>query len=615
MLALDLKKSKDNLAVHGKLILYFSISANQPIPNPRPSEIQGVTTALAEMDMNESSITLSPNVVSSGNTPSRTSSAHTAKAVTPTTPVSSPHVSPSSGLVDEDQSSSKPNFSVSSGDTGALASAQGADAATTIESTITLSNAVSPGSTLSRTSSAHATEAATPLTPVSTSHVSSSSLADQDRSPSQLNHSASLSGTNVPASVQEANAATANEPIVTISPNSVSSENTPSRYSADTAEEVAPQTPASTPRVSPSTGFANQDQSPSRPSRPVSLGGTSVLASAQEASAAMADEPIISVFPNAALSENALSRTSSANAAQAVTPQILVSTPHISPSSGLAGQDQSPSQSSHPVGSGGAGALAAAQRPNAATAPGAPNQQRNINPNVDQLEPRSRWERRVDSSGRIYYVDHNTRTTTWNGPPVDRQVNTWSAAFTARSNITTAGAGSLPDGWEEKYTPEGRTYYVDHITRTSTWVAPRRKKGNQVVGPNGQNTALQPQANSQLGPLPSGWEVRLDSTARAYFVNHNTKTTTWDDPRVPSAPDTNVPQPKHDFQSKLIYFREQPAMQAQPGNCQIKVRRNHIFEDSYAEIMRQTPNDLKRRLIIKIDGKDGLDQGGLSRFV
>jgi E3 ubiquitin-protein ligase NEDD4 len=56
-------------------------------------------------------------------------------------------------------------------------------------------------------------------------------------------------------------------------------------------------------------------------------------------------------------------------------------------------------------------------------------------------------------------------------------------------------------------------------------------------------------------------------------------------------------------------------MRVQPGNCQVKIRRNHIFEDSYAEIMRQTPNDLKKRLMIKFDGEDGLDYGGLSRFV
>ena len=53
----------------------------------------------------------------------------------------------------------------------------------------------------------------------------------------------------------------------------------------------------------------------------------------------------------------------------------------------------------------------------------------------------------------------------------------------------------------------------------------------------------------------------------------------------------------------------------QPGNCEIKVRRNHIFEDGYAEIMRRAPDDLKKRLTIKFDGEDGLDYGDSSRFI
>ena len=292
-------------------------------------------------------------------------------------------------------------------------------------------------------------------------------------------------------------------------------------------------------------------------------------------------------------------------------------------------------------------------------------QMRNFNPNVDQYGPLSPgWERRIDPLGRTYYVDHNTRTTTWNRPSVSAAVNSSTqdtetnaardqhsrriladdlleannpsyrastvpepqAAATqtqaaeqpaaiSTGTATTAGSGSLPNGWEERYTPEGRPYYVDHNTRTTTWVDPRRQTIIRVMGPGGQGTGLQPQTISQLGPLPSGWEMRLTSTARVYFVDHNTKTTTWDDPRLPSTLDVNVPQYKRDFRRKLIYFRSQPAMRAQPGNCQIKIRRNHIFEDSYAEIMRQTPNDLKKRLMIKFDGEDGLDYGGLSRFV
>lgn len=288
------------------------------------------------------------------------------------------------------------------------------------------------------------------------------------------------------------------------------------------------------------------------------------------------------------------------------------------------------------------------------------------------------WERRVDHLGRPYYVDHNSRTTTWKRPsartaqdqqnqtelerlrhnarglPEDRpnsaavsavslennntsssnsttapvSASNASAASAAPSNatpannggnitlpnnnMTSAGSGPLPPGWEMRTSAEGRPYFVDHNTRTTTWVDPRRQQYISTIGP-GSNLQVQVQPVSQLGPLPSGWEMRLTSTGRVYFVDHNTKTTTWDDPRLPSSLDQNVPQYKRDFRRKLIYFRSQPALRPVPGQCHIKVRRDHIFEDAYAEIMRQAPADLKKRLMIKFDGEDGLDYGGLSR--
>ena len=279
------------------------------------------------------------------------------------------------------------------------------------------------------------------------------------------------------------------------------------------------------------------------------------------------------------------------------------------------------------------------------------------------------WERREDNLGRTYYVDHNSRQTTWVRPtanynageqraqmeqqqsvdrarhqarmlPEDRTgasspssaerqgsptqpppatapnpANAASAAQMVATGATTAGTGELPAGWEQRHTPEGRAYFVDHNTRTTTWVDPRRQQYIRMYGQNAGtgNSTIQQQPVSQLGPLPSGWEMRLTNTARVYFVDHNTKTTTWDDPRLPSSLDQNVPQYKRDFRRKLIYFRSQPALRILSGQCHVKVRRTHIFEDSYAEIMRQSPNDLKKRLMIKFDGEDGLDYGGLSR--
>lgn len=273
------------------------------------------------------------------------------------------------------------------------------------------------------------------------------------------------------------------------------------------------------------------------------------------------------------------------------------------------------------------------------------------------------WERRTDNFGRTYYVDHNSRTTTWQRPTLEQTesergqqredyteaerrqhrgrtlpgegthspqisnsatagnvtvnangsnqpVSPAAAVSMAATGATTRGLGELPSGWEQRFTNEGRPYFVDHNTRTTTWVDPRRQQYIRTFGPN---TTIQQQPVSQLGPLPSGWEMRLTNTARVYFVDHNTKTTTWDDPRLPSSLDQNVPQYKRDFRRKVIYFRSQPALRILPGQCHIKVRRDHIFEDSYQEIMRQTPEDLKKRLMIKFDGEEGLDYGGVLR--
>ena len=106
-----------------------------------------------------------------------------------------------------------------------------------------------------------------------------------------------------------------------------------------------------------------------------------------------------------------------------------------------------------------------------------------------------------------------------------------------------------------------------------------------------------------------------NATSRIDSVDHNTKTTTWDDPRLPFSLDANVPQYKRNFHRKLIYFHSQPAMRSPVGNVHTKVRRKYIFEDSYAEVMRQSPDDLKKTLMVTFEGDPGLDYGGVSRCV
>lgn len=258
------------------------------------------------------------------------------------------------------------------------------------------------------------------------------------------------------------------------------------------------------------------------------------------------------------------------------------------------------------------------------------------------------WERRQDHLNRVYYVDHNTRTTTWNRPTAKVNVNenqnrhaeflmamgrtlpsqAWGDEITARGsrrgtrdvnlrtdNETQPGTGPLPHNWEVRYTSEGRPYYVDHNTRTTTWVDPRRTQ--QVhVDLNGHPNSPRNLQNlrhsvTHLGPLPSGWEMRLTNKGKVYFVDHNTRTTTWEDPRLPSNADKNAPKYKRDFRNKLVALSA--SIRKEPGTTNITVRRENIFEDAFTIIGGLQPRDLKKKLMIKFHGEEGLDFGGVSR--
>jgi len=264
------------------------------------------------------------------------------------------------------------------------------------------------------------------------------------------------------------------------------------------------------------------------------------------------------------------------------------------------------------------------------------------------------WERRVDQFGRTYYVDHTTRCTSWERPQ------------------------PLPSGWERRVDGRGRTYYVDHNSRTTTWQRPtvesvnnyNQWRSNQERNVSREReqyqqrylSLIQGQGTTDnavlsadpLGPLPQGWEKRVhNATGRTYFVNHNTKTTHWEDPRAPGMTSQSLPpgwemrytvlgipyfvdhnerkttftDPRtgisvndapsiayqRSFPYKLMLFRERCKEQAMPNHIKIPVSRNNIFEDSFQQIMRVNGQDLCRRLYIMFKGEEGLDYGGVAR--
>ncbi|XP_051485798.1 NEDD4-like E3 ubiquitin-protein ligase WWP2 isoform X5 [Apus apus] len=228
------------------------------------------------------------------------------------------------------------------------------------------------------------------------------------------------------------------------------------------------------------------------------------------------------------------------------------------------------------------------------------------------------WEKRVDPRGRYYYVDHNTRTTTWQRPTAEyvRNYEQWQSQrnqlqgamqqFSQRFLYQSSGApsdndplGPLPPGWEKRQ-DNGRVYYVNHNTRTTQWEDPRTQ-GRMIQEP----------------PLPPGWEMKYTNEGVHYFVDHNTRTTTFKDPRPgfesgskqggsPGAYDRS-------FRWKYHQFRFLCHSNALPSHVKISVSRQTLFEDSFQQIMNMKPYDLRRRLYIIMRGEEGLDYGGIAR--
>ncbi|KAJ0059803.1 hypothetical protein NL108_013116, partial [Boleophthalmus pectinirostris] len=226
------------------------------------------------------------------------------------------------------------------------------------------------------------------------------------------------------------------------------------------------------------------------------------------------------------------------------------------------------------------------------------------------------WERRVDDRGRIYYVDHNTRTTTWQRPTMEsvRNFEQWqsqrsqlqgamhqfnqrylySASMMSAENDP---LGPLPPGWERRVDSNDRVYFVNHNTKTTQWEDPRT------------------QGLQNEDPLPEGWEIRYTREGVRYFVDHNTRTTTFNDPRTGKSSVTKGPQIAYErsFRWKLAHFRYLCQSNALPSHVKITVSRQTLFEDSFQQIMALKPYDLRRRLYVIFRGEEGLDYGGLAR--
>ncbi|XP_074650621.1 protein KIBRA-like [Tubulanus polymorphus] len=83
------------------------------------------------------------------------------------------------------------------------------------------------------------------------------------------------------------------------------------------------------------------------------------------------------------------------------------------------------------------------------------------------------------------------------------------------------GELSLPDGWELGQDYDGKLFYIDHNTRQTTWIDPR----DRFTKPHSF-------ADCSGDELPLGWEEVYDSSMGVYYIDHINKTNQLEDPRL-----------------------------------------------------------------------------------
>ncbi|KAL9903402.1 E3 ubiquitin-protein ligase Nedd4 isoform 4-T5 [Glossina fuscipes fuscipes] len=270
------------------------------------------------------------------------------------------------------------------------------------------------------------------------------------------------------------------------------------------------------------------------------------------------------------------------------------------------------------------------------------------------------WEERQDANGRTYYVNHTARTTQWERPTPnnaninmdaaasdfqrrfhisvddndpnrtanedDDQIDSGNRSQTSTSstrrnsvedntavpeqtNVPSEEEEALPPRWSMQVAPNGRTFFIDHTARRTTWIDPRNGRASPM--PNQTR-----RVEDDLGPLPEGWEERVHTDGRVFYIDHNTRTTQWEDPRLsnPNIAGQAVPYSR-DYKQKYEYFKSHLRKPTNvPNKFEIRVRRVSILEDSYRIINQVTKTDLlKTKLWVEFEGETGLDYGGLAR--
>uniref|UniRef100_A0A8C2Z2J0 Membrane-associated guanylate kinase, WW and PDZ domain-containing protein 1 n=1 Tax=Cyclopterus lumpus TaxID=8103 RepID=A0A8C2Z2J0_CYCLU len=101
--------------------------------------------------------------------------------------------------------------------------------------------------------------------------------------------------------------------------------------------------------------------------------------------------------------------------------------------------------------------------------------------------------------------------------------------------------GTLPDNWEMAYTENGEVYFIDHNTKTTSWIDPRCLEKPQKPLEECEDDGTVSSVSLTICPvfiffvfleLPPGWEKIDDPVYGVYYVDHINRKTQYENPML-----------------------------------------------------------------------------------
>ncbi|XP_043850258.1 E3 ubiquitin-protein ligase HECW2 isoform X2 [Dromiciops gliroides] len=280
-----------------------------------------------------------------------------------------------------------------------------------------------------------------------------------------------------------------------------------------------------------------------------------------------------------------------------------------------------------------------------------------------QLELPRGWEMKHDHQGKAFFVDHNSRTTTFIDPRLPLQSSRPTSALVHRQHLTRQRSHSAGEVGEDSrhsgppvlprpsstFNTVSRSQYQDMVpvAYNDKIVAFLRqpnifeilqerqpdltrnhslREKIQFIRTEGTPGLVRLSSDADLVMLLSLFEEEIMSYVPPHALLHpsycqSPRSSPVSSPQnSPGTQRANARAPapyKRDFEAKLRNFYrklETKGYGQGPGKLKLIIRRDHLLEDAFNQIMGYSRKDLQRnKLYVTFVGEEGLDYSGPSR--